>query len=359
MKMIFGKFEKNRKRIRMFCMILLVASLLLMTGCGAPSGGQSETSADQVLEEQNAEQNDAQADLAAEASLVSLRQVMIGTPQTFGAAYFGYAAGDYDEIFAAMKEVAPQLCENLPFLLTVPEGNIAGTEGELFCVVPVDENATVAVNRGVWNDSREAYDYEEVIYRSESGEPILVMCGYDRGISDVQVTITDSEGNVTVWYPEIYNGSIIPLYNDAEECVLYDFSTRENLSGENGSAPDYTKLAGTWELAWTEVEGYEDDSQAGTCKVEITADSNDFLQISYSDSISPEWNYKGRELIVSPGEMYEGCGNDQWIAAVEETSADKISYTLTLLDDDTLLMQNSWEMEGMPMVSYSCYERIS
>ena len=42
-----------------------------------------------------------------------------------------------------------------------------------------------------------------------------------------------------------------------------------------------------------------------------------------------------------------------------EKSRDTLSYALTLLVDGSLLLQTYWEMDGMPMVSYSCYERIS
>ena len=52
-----------------------------------------------------------------------------------------------------------------------------------------------------------------------------------------------------------------------------------------------------------------------------------------------------------PGELYPGCGNDQWIGEVTQVSGDTVRYTLTLLEDGTLLMLSSFEFDGKPMVS--------
>ena len=64
-------------------------------------------------------------------------------------------------------------------------------------------------------------------------------------------------------------------------------------------------------------------------------------------------------VIGTSGELYSGCGNDQWFATVYQTSEDPIGHAVTLLADDTLLMQHSWEMDGMPMVSHGWYQRVT
>ena len=46
---------------------------------------------------------------------------------------------------------------------------------------PRDPNASVAVNRIQWNEKTGGYDHVEVLYRSESGEPILVFACADMG----------------------------------------------------------------------------------------------------------------------------------------------------------------------------------
>ena len=116
-------------------------------------------------------------------SLVIFRQAMVETPQIFAAAYFGYVPQEADPL-SVMQEAAPQLCEDLPFLVGIGEERIAGTFGHLFCIVPADENATVAVNRRPWNAETGSYEEPEVLYRSESGSPILVMCPNEDWIPD-------------------------------------------------------------------------------------------------------------------------------------------------------------------------------
>ena len=124
---------------------------------------------------------------AGDASLVSLRQVLVETPQLFAVAYFGYQEIiDQDmqaDPFKIMQKNAYWLSKDLPFLMDIPQDRIVGETGELYCIVPRDENATVAVNRGIWDDDGGQQLYENVIYRSESGEPILLFCngsGWER-----------------------------------------------------------------------------------------------------------------------------------------------------------------------------------
>ena len=292
-------------------------------------------------------------DLAGD-SLVSFRQAMVGTPQLFAAAYFGKTEPESD-IFALMQEAAPQLCNDLPFLPAIPQENIVGTYGYLFCIVPADETATVAVNRRWWNG--ETFEEPEVLYRSEMGEPILVLCPDDNRVPDTEVIITDSNGNVAVWYPYMDSDfRVAALCNDAEESLIFDFTSY-------GELPDpfwnQGELIGTWELAWTEVEGDRNEVASGVCTVKITMDDMGSFRITYQDRDFPDWNFTDRELLLILGELYPGCGNDQWLGEVSEEPGDTSQYALTLLEDGTLLLQTYWEMDGMPMVSYGWYRRIA
>ena len=164
-------------------------------------------------------------------SLTIFRQAMVETPQLFAVAYFGYVLQDADP-FAVMQEAAPQLCEDLPFLLMIDQNHILGDEGQLFCIVPADENATVAVNRRPWNPETESYEEPEVLYRSESGSPILVMCPNEDWIPDTEVVITDSNGTVTVWSPCLDPSyHVSGLRNENGESMIFDFTSYDELSG--------------------------------------------------------------------------------------------------------------------------------
>ncbi|MBR2422799.1 MAG: hypothetical protein IKB09_10725 [Oscillospiraceae bacterium] len=291
-------------------------------------------------------------------SLVIFRQAMVETPQLFAAAFFGYVPLDADP-FAIMQEAAPQLCEDLPFLLTIGKENIMGTYGYLFCIVPADEYATVAVNRRPWNAETQSYEEPEVLYRSESGSPILVMCPNEDWIPDTEVVFTDSNGTVTVWSPYLDPSyHLSALLNDNGESLIFDFTSYDELPNPGWNQRiDNSELVGTWELAWTEVEGDRNEAAPGVCTIEITPDETGFYRFTYTNRDFPGENIRDRELLVDPGELYPGCGNDQWIGKVTAESADPVQYALTLLEDGMLLLQTYWEMDGMPWVSYGWYAR--
>lgn len=362
---------------KIICVLLSVCMLLCLAACG---GGPEPTteSTEPVTQTENNElakkpvpepteatqpSDTASAAEPTEApegpSLTIFRQAMIGTSQLFAAAFFGYVPQDADP-FAIMQEAAPQLCEDLPFLLTIREENVIGTFGYLFCIVPVDENATVAVNRRLWNPETESYEEPEVLYRSESGSPILVMCPNEDWIPDTEVVITDSNGTVTVWSPYIDPSyHISALRNENGEDLIFDFTSYDELPNPGWNQEiDSSELIGTWELSWTEVEGDRNEAESGVCTIKITPDETGFYRFTLVNRDFPEENIQDRELLVVPCELYPGCGNDQWIGEVTEASGDNVQYTLTLLEDGTLLVQTYWEMDGIPMVSYGWYQKI-
>jgi len=292
-------------------------------------------------------------------SLVIFRQAMLDTPQLFAAAFFGYVPPDADP-FTVMQEAAPQLCEDLPFLLTIDQEHILGVEGQLFCIVPADENATVAINRRPWNEVTEIYQESEVLYRSENGSPILVMCPNDDWIPDTEVIITDSTGNVTIWSPYLDPSyHISGLRNDNGESLIFDFTSYDELpnSGWNQEISS-SELFGTWELAWIEVEGDRNAATPDVCTIKITTDETGYFHFTYTNKDFPDENMQNRKLLIVPGELYPGCSNNLWIGEVTEAIGDTIHYALTLLEDGSLLLQTYWEMDGVPMVSYGWYQKI-
>ena len=120
----------------------------------------------------------------------------------FGAAYLGYVGGLFEEGFEAgfpawLWETNEAMLLEYPFIAEIDEEHIIGGAGHLYCIVPVDENATVAINRVQWNEKTQTDEVTEVLYRSESGEPVLLFANLD-GVAyeaDTQVFITDNNGN--------------------------------------------------------------------------------------------------------------------------------------------------------------------
>ena len=351
----------------LFAVLILIGSLPL-SGCTSQSNEQGQVqpveatmAAENTAATQNTQPVKAEptANTADDSSLLIFRQAMVETPQLFAASFFGYVPQDADP-FAVMRKAAPQLCEDLPFLLTIGPDHILGTEGYLFCIVPADENATVSVNRRPWNAETENYEVSEVLYRSESGSPILLMCPNEDWIPDTEVVITDSVGTVTIWSPYLDPSyHIAALRNENGENLIFDFTSYDELSNPGwNQGIDSSELVGTWELAWTEVEGDRNTAASGVCIIEIMPDETGAFRFTYSHKEFPEWNISERELLVVPGELYPGCSNAHWIAEVTEESGDTDHYSLTLLEDGTLLLQTYWEMDGIPMVSYGWYQRV-
>ena len=176
----------------------------------------------------------------AETALGFLRD-RIDVPATMiGAAYLGYVGGLFEEGFAAgfpawLRETNEAMLCRYPFIAEIDENHIVGGAGHLYCIVPVDENATVSINRMLWNDEKQINEISEVLYRSETGEPVLLFANLDgmAYVSDTQVLITDNSGNTCEWYPAVdaasYDGAIScgqirPCLSEAGDNSLFDFT---------------------------------------------------------------------------------------------------------------------------------------
>ena len=168
----------------------------------------------------------------AETSLEWLRDRIDFPTTRFGAAYLGYVGGLFEEGFEAgfpswLWETNEALLLEYPFIAEINEEHIIGGAGHLYCIVPVDENATVAINRVRWNEKTHTDEVTEVLYRSESGEPVLLFANLD-GIAyeaDTQVFITDNNGSTCEWYPSLDAMSYLaPCISEAGDYLSFDFT---------------------------------------------------------------------------------------------------------------------------------------
>ena len=117
-------------------------------------------------------------------------------------------------------------------------------------------------------------------------------------------------------------------------------------------------MAGTWERAYTEVEGDRVETAPGTCIIVIAGESEDQLSISYTDREFPEQSYADKALHIVPDPEYTIFEQAVWVMEVEHTGPFGTSFLIALLEDGTLLVQNYWEMDGMPMVSHEWFRRV-
>lgn len=134
-----------------------------------------------------------------------------------------------------------------PFIGEIGGERIIGRAGHLYCIVPMDKNATVAINRVYWNGDTQTEEITEVLYRSESGEPVLLFANLDDvpALADTQVLVTDSYGNTTNWYPSLdEQNRIVPSIAPDGSYIPGDF-TEYGWQGVQAELSPW--LAANWE----------------------------------------------------------------------------------------------------------------
>ena len=168
------------------------------------------------------------ADDEAAASLLGVRQLTLDSGCACAVAFVDYVdisggglAVDPDYQAFLLEESG--YAQAYPFVKELSGAQVVETKfgQELYCVVPLDVNATLAVNALDGNG-----EVSEVLYRAESGDPILLRC--DGYAGQVSLNVVGTEGEIT----EVTG--YVPRLDDSGALAagtgVYDFS----LSGENG-----------------------------------------------------------------------------------------------------------------------------
>ena len=275
--------DKARKLLALLMAVLLT----VLPGCA-----EQKSVSDRVRDTAGSTETTVPVQPAPSASPEALRQEMAGTGQLFAVACFGYHETIDSDLPAdpltAMLEQAPQLCREYPFLLQIPEERVLGTGGELYCIVPLDADATVAVTRGHWGETLEQYIYLDTIYHSEVGEPILVFCNGGGWEPDTQIFISGASGEV-MWYPQLDDQQCaMPLRDEDWNDLIYDFSPyREMLTKR------YRDMEGEWALLTEEMlrgstwcwEGFLKDGREVSYSVTFGENT---LSVQWHDGIDPE-----------------------------------------------------------------------
>lgn len=273
------------------------------------SGGEiSPQMTDKIMPEKQPKESEVQPiqtgfSREAEQSLDWLRNRM-DFPQTmFGAAYLGYIGETSDGDWRLEADQA--MLQQYPFLAEIDAEHIVGNVGHLYCIVPVDEHATVSINRVQWNENTYTEEVTEVLYRSESGEPVLLFANLD-GVAyeaDTQVWMTDNRGNTCEWYPSLDGMSCLaPCVSEDGNCLSFDFTEYGWLDAPSELAPwlgdGYSGVyASGLEGCWT--------TQAAAWDIDRTA--NYYLWFFPEDdiggSVDLDWQYEGSDVFE---EMWSG-----------------------------------------------------
>ncbi len=216
---------KHRSLSRAAALLLALVLAGGLTACGGEPQGSSLQ-----LGTTKTDPNSAAHTFSEEAqqALDDLRARQNG--ELFAAAYLGYREeGDTSDLTAWLHNEVPALAASMPFLPEIPEENIIGDHGDLYCIVPLDAAADLTVDRVAWTTSGNgsAPEFTEELYRSESAEPILVYANYGDWRDETDVVVRASDGGTAVeWFPLIdfeTGGVNVPVDGNGADLVL-DFS---------------------------------------------------------------------------------------------------------------------------------------
>jgi len=286
-------------------MLLALAMALPLTACQVEIPGMGTINID---DGDTAKTNGGEPG-AYDDSLDLLRQMLDERQQDerLAVAYIGDINGSLSDLAVPLRDwindTAPGLCAQYTFVRNIPQERVVGDSGSLFCVVPRDPNATVAVNRVRWNEAKGGYETLDVLYRSESGDPILLFVSNDLGTVPTDTTellLTDSHPDTLSWYP-IPGIVALPYDSENERRLAYDFTfySQERNDGF-GSDIGWTCPSGsqlTQEIwAW---QGHTDKPALAT--LELHANSS---QEDYWGSATFTWWYESD--FVTPEEVYTG-----------------------------------------------------
>lgn len=177
---------------------LIIAILLSFTACDekTPSPGMTEPSTQPIA----AAKKDPPR---SKDGLSELRSDMEQTIMAIADFDFPELSEDF-EVMDYLQDEYPNWLEEKDFIRKIPEERIIRTCGydawaNLVCVVPKDPASTVCVDVTRYMDTQ-PYEKVDVVYRSETGEPILLLADISEVIS-VCVSVTDSNGNTASYIP--------------------------------------------------------------------------------------------------------------------------------------------------------------
>lgn len=254
-------------------------------------------------------------------SLDLLRQELDERQQDerFAVAYIGDIDGKLSDLAVPLRDwindTAPGLCAQYTFVRNIPQERVVGDSGSLFCVVPRDPNATVAVNRVRWNEAKGGYETLEVLYRSESGDPILLFISNDLGTVPTDTTellLTDSHPDTLSWYP-IPGIVALPYDYENDRKLAYDF-TFYSQEGNDGFGSDIGWTCPTGSQLTQEIWAWDGNTdKPALATLELHANSSQegdwgtatFTWWYESDFVTPEEVYTGDWGLTGNGE-YSG-----------------------------------------------------
>ena len=157
---------------RILC-ALLSALLLTLTACGGKKPAEDPSVQPPVEQPDTPDTPDPPAPSEAEQSLADLRETIRAAGAVLGCASLGATYGnDALDLHALLEDNG--YAARYPFLLDLPSKLAVSTGGwEIYCIVPADENADVAVNEYGWlTEGAELPEAGELLYHGNGAAPV-------------------------------------------------------------------------------------------------------------------------------------------------------------------------------------------
>ena len=208
---------------RILCALLSALLLLTLTACGGKKPAEDPSVQPPVEQPDTPDTPDPPAPSEAEQSLADLRETIRAAGAVLGCAYLGSTNGnDALDLHALLEDNG--YAARYPFLLDLPSKLAVSTGGwEIYCIVPADENADVAVNEYGWlNEGAELPEAGELLYHGSGAAPVYLIANESDIMPNTQVTVTAADGTAIIYQPflSLRDGSLaVP-----EDGTVYDFT---------------------------------------------------------------------------------------------------------------------------------------
>ena len=221
-----------KNKLKKFAALMVaLAMVMALTACGGGSPAPESGSTDRPVPEATVN-----PDNGGEAfdgnDWIMLKQAMIDTTDMAAVAYLGwyeeyYDLYDYSQIQQYIADTF--IAEDHPFIENIDaEHFVPHIGGQLYCIVPAYENATITIYDYIFDEEDYTAHYGDALYQSTDGKPVLVMCNESEIIPNIIVEIIDSNGNELSYIPWLsgYDGRLEVPY-DAPSVL--DFTPYEKL----------------------------------------------------------------------------------------------------------------------------------
>lgn len=151
--------------------------------------------------------------------------------EEFAASYLGYREeGDTSTLSEWLQDNCPMLTSFWPFLAEIPEEDIVGDHGYLYCIVPMDASVQFTVKGLEWENGGDNMppSSSEVLYVPQLDRPFLLYSTCESWVdnADVVLEFVEADGFEGVWTPVLEpDGSITnPLAQDGGYTIV-DFAS--------------------------------------------------------------------------------------------------------------------------------------